>query len=484
MKLNFFKKRNINNFNFGTFVLKSFRTFSFVVCSIASALFNLFFIGNLGGGGYLQIGDFIVKNWALMLTIAIGCEIYKLYHVTMVNTFDELLRKLKRRYPDAYTSMSQIAKRYNRTYIIFVALAITSSLFTSFYIMISLRSESTKNQTNAELIESSFDTIDGYESQIQDLKNSENPDAIFNSITEEFINPRNEIIKKFNSLSVEEKANYKNDFSNMPEYKNYTTSDGSGFSAYQQRFKSIIGSTRAENIVNAVAIRDDRITNYFNRDTDKKIKDLQDKIDKEELSIKNVESSIGETFNSKKDVEIYVSNLQVEKEKNSGTTGVFEWIVNALPGKMPASSLMAAMLFFLSVVIEFIIKFTAPKINITSDLLEIFSQYLPDNFPIDKFMNEVDKEQQIYGKRRFTNKEEIALDKSEMELVKAENEAKKKELKEKSTKIKEISKKLEETEKQNKELKAEEKRDEELDSLLKEAKDRLNLKEEEDDTNR
>src|SRR5574344_683164 len=456
MKLNFFKKRNINNFNFGTFVLKSLRTFSFVVCSIASALFNLFFIGNLGGGGYLQIGGFIVKNWALMLTIAIGCEIYKLYHVTMVNTFDELLRKLKRRYPDGYTSMSQIAKRYNRTYIIFVALAITSSLFTSFYIMISLRSESTKNQTNAELIESSFDTIDGYESQIQDLKNSENPDAIFNSITEEFINPRNEIIKKFNSLSVEEKANYKNDFSNMPEYKNYTTSDGSGFSAYQQRFKSIIGSTRAENIVNAVAIRDDRITNYFNRDTDKKIKDF----------------------------EIYVSNLQVEKEKNSGTTGVFEWIVNALPGKMPASSLMAAMLFFLSVVIEFIIKFTAPKINITSDLLEIFSQYLPDNFPIDKFMNEVDKEQQIYGKRRFTNKEEIALDKSEMELVKAENEAKKKELKEKSTKIKEISKKLEETEKQNKELKAEEKRDEELDSLLKEAKDRLNLKEEEDDTNR
>src|SRR5574344_1008551 len=165
MKLNFFKKRNINNFNFGTFVLKSFRTFSFVVCSIASALFNLFFIGNLGGGGYLQIGDFIVKNWALMLTIAIGCEIYKLYHVTMVNTFDELLRKLKRRYPDAYTSMSQIAKRYNRTYIIFVALAITSSLFTSFYIMISLRSESTYIKIRPPLSATLFPTTERYGSR-------------------------------------------------------------------------------------------------------------------------------------------------------------------------------------------------------------------------------------------------------------------------------------------------------------------------------
>ncbi len=413
-------------------VLTSGRNLTFILGSIVSAFFNLFFISNIGGAGYLGIGALILKNAYLLIIISLCLEMSKLYHVTLANTTAEIMRKLdtkeyRKPYkdpvsgefgPSAYDRLEAVHKRTKRVYYAYAGLAILASLFTSFYIMISLRTETTKAGNQVQAIYESFSTIDDYQAQIKKLKAERDEDKVYAKLNEEYVKPFNYAVNTFNKATQEERETNKwEGYWSIPEYQDLY--------GMRMAMKEIIGTADGRTIAAKIGMRDAKITAYYFSSIDKDIEAIEQKIEYERNSIKKVSESVGETFNNAKDIDIYLADLQAKREQEAGTTGVFVWIANTLfGGKVTSSTLLAVFLFILSCMVELTIYQTSPKARISPRVMYSFTQYLPKGFDIKAFMKEVEEELIDYDVIKRTHAEERELDVAAMDLVKTETKAK------------------------------------------------------------
>ena len=223
-KWNRLNMRSIFSFNkkrldLDSLILCSGKNITFIICSIVSAFFNVFFISNIGGGGFLGIGTFVLKNAYLLILISIGLEMSKLYHVTLSNTTAEIMRKLdtkEYRKPSKdpvtgelglspYDRVESVHNKTKNVYLAYAVLAIIASLFTSFYIMISLRTDSVKSENQVQAIYDSFETIEKLEGQIKKLESERDEDKVYQKLNDEYVKPFNNVVNTFNKATREEK---------------------------------------------------------------------------------------------------------------------------------------------------------------------------------------------------------------------------------------------------------------------------------------
>ena len=474
--------RSIFSFNkkrldLDSLILCSGKNITFIICSIVSAFFNVFFISNIGGGGFLGIGTFVLKNAYLLILISIGLEMSKLYHVTLSNTTAEIMRKLdtkEYRKPSKdpvtgelglspYDRVESVHNKTKNVYLAYAVLAIIASLFTSFYIMISLRTDSVKSENQVQAIYDSFETIEKLEGQIKKLESERDEDKVYQKLNDEYVKPFNNVVNIFNKATQEEKEqNNWEGYWSVPKYQDLY--------GIRMAMKEIIGTSDGRTIAAKISMRDAKITAYYFSSIDKDIEKIEEKIKDEKASINKVCESVGETFNNKKDIDIYLADLQAKRERESGTTGVFVWIANNLfNGRINSSTLMAVFLFILSCMVELTIYQTSPKAKISRKVMYNFTQFMPKDFDINAFMDAVEKELIDYEIIKRTHNEERELDVAEMDLVKAEtkakiNEAKKPRVKKQKTNLKAVQKILNN----------ENDRDKELDKLMKKAKEVIN----------
>ena len=420
------------NFEFDTLILTSGKNITFIAASIISALINLFFIGNLSQEKY-GIGAIFIPTTVFLCAMAITLELSKLLHITMYNTLKELSRKLKGF--DGTDKIDKVANKWFAGYILYAILAVTSATFFSFNAM-GVKQQTTDDSVNyitqdykeAETLNSQIETINKTINSLNANKNNTS------AIDEEY----NKII-----FPMLEKAR-------ISEQNNWTIIDENG-KTIKDPFENEWEIWYKGQILN-LGLKSIGITNG------RTLREKLDVITYRSIKQQSVDSEINNNnilLESKKNDlnSIFVNNdvssfRELEKKyrtitngqySDGGTSAVFKLVGNIIG--ISDGIIRGALLLFLSLLIEITIYQTSPKVKISSTMLYQFTQYLPADFKVKKFMEKVDKELVDYGVLRIAKKDEVELNKKEIELEKAKKEAETAELTKKTEIAKEAVKK-------------------------------------------
>lgn len=430
MKL--FDKKFLNkHFNLDAFVLTSGRTITFISASIISAVINLFFIGRLS------------KDAAfLMIGISITLELSKLLHVTMYNTLNELARKLSG-FGEAKEKMTKVAKRWLIGYLGYAIIAVIAAVFFS---MMNLGREVSSVNTEIENNKRIYEISVQQEIELKNLTNdikvlgeqlldTSTADALFEQIENERSKARiiwqNAPIENVEGKKLQSWERYYaiKDTQKWQAWEAFVSSINAkynkSFDYYplQRRNKGISLFEKGwdrEDIKKAVIV--DIQANYKVKEAEKenKLNAYKSYLNKV-LTEKEVETAtIG--YDGSSLIQLRLSNLNNSKINDAGSQGAFIIASNVLG--VPEDVIRTILILILSLLVELTIYQTSPKIKISRKMMFQFTQYLPADFNINKFMDKVDKELIDYDIIKIASKDEKQIIKAEVEATKAEKKAK------------------------------------------------------------
>ncbi len=422
------KNAKYQHHNFDAIFLTSGRGLTFVAASVISALINLFFIGNLSHETY-SIGSFRIPTGLFLCLMSITLELSKLLHVTQYNTLNELARKLEG--TPSVKNIKRVATSWLLGYFLYAVLAIVSATFFSFNSIGSAQKNLnddltyiTQDYNDASSLKAQ---IDSKTKELEALQLSMTDTA---SIDKEYTKTIRPMIDK---ASIADKNGWKVKGSTGELVED----------PFESEWETWYASLRDNLGLREYGIRTGRdfrlkldVTLY------RKVKQqsIQASITNYEASISQMNKELSGIFesNSVSDFRSLEKAYRSVNKKSlgEGTSAVFNLVSTAIG--VPASVIQGILLFFLSFLIEITIFQTSPKVQISRRMLYQFTQYLPKDFNINKFMDEVDRELVDYDIIKVTKKDEKELIKADVELEKAEKQAKTAEAKARKTRAKKV----------------------------------------------
>jgi hypothetical protein len=434
--MNFFKRKSplITD----TTILTSGRFGTFIAASVISAVINLIFIGNLSNDDII-IGSFRLPPAVLMVAMSLTLECSKLLHVIQYNTLNELHRKLEN--TEAAPRIKSVSRKWFIGYLFYAALAILASL-----------NFSVGNLGKTTTIADSNITV-------------------ANTLYTEWNSSQNEI----NSLTKQidsQKASLQSEWDSMVSLRNNLTAE-------EVNEKVPIGNAKIWNdYLNKVRVAVPGATytsissgRSWQKYLDYQTKDLNDKLNTAKQSLADIKTESSKAgYSNYTALQLAQTSLETDKIKNSGSQASFEILAKTL--HINSDVFRSVMLLVLSLLVELTIYQTSPKVKISRKLLFEFTQYLPRDFNVNKFMNTVDKELIDYDIIQIAKKDEVEINKKDIELEKAKKEAEKAELKRKTAEAKRAQKAAEKQQ-----------ADEAAEQKLKEKENKEMEKQEEEETN-
>src|SRR5574344_1305905 len=392
---------------FDTTFLISGKGATFIGASIISAIINLIFIGNLSNDT-IKIGPIAFPPAVLMIAISLTLEASKLLHVIQYNTLNELARKLQD--TPAASKIKQVARKWFIGYLMYAALAIIASVNFSVGNL-----GKTNSATNTKI------------SVAQTYYNSWNKEQ----------NKIDELTKQLATVSSDAKSKWQ---SQVDAYNKITPEEWNAkpvvqpvqqWRAYRDKVKAAIGYASESSIVNGGKTLDKYIA-YLQ-------KDLDSQLDEANAALADVKAEAEKAgYHSYIALKTAQTTLEADKIANSGSQASFEIFAKML--HVNVEGFRTVMLLILSLLIELTIYQTSPKVQINRKMLYQFTQYLPANFNVNKFMDSVDKELVAYDMIQTTKKTEVEINKQDIELEKAKKEAEKAELRKKAAEAKRAQK--------------------------------------------
>ena len=384
---------------FDTAFLISGKGATFIGASIISAIINLIFIGNLSNDS-IHIGPIEFKPAILMIAISLTLEASKLLHVIQYNTLNELARKLAD--APAAIKIKQVARKWFIGYLMYAALAIIASVNFS---VGNLGKSNTATNATITVAQTYYNSWNEEQAKIDDLTKQ------LTSISSDAKTEWQTQVDAHQAIPAEE-------FSIKPESARVTQ-----WKAYRDKIRG------ASNYVSESAIVSggntlDKYISYLQ-------KDVNSQLEAANQSLSDIKSEAAKAgYNSYISLKTAQTTLEADKIVNSGSQASFEIFANLL--HVDVEGFRTVMLLILSLLIELTIYQTSPKVQINRRLLYQFTEYLPANFNVNKFMDSVDKELIAYDMIKTDKKTEVAMNKQDIELERAKKEAEKAELKRKA----------------------------------------------------
>ena len=384
---------------FDTAFLISGKGATFIGASIISAIINLIFIGNLSNDS-IHIGPIEFPPAILMIAISLTLEASKLLHVIQYNTLNELARKLAD--APAAIKIKQVARKWFIGYLMYAALAIIASVNFS---VGNLGKSNTATNATITVAQTYYNSWNEEQAKIDDLTKQ------LTSISSDAKTEWQTQVDAHQAIPAEE-------FSIKPESARVTQ-----WKAYRDKIRG------ASNYVSESAIVSggntlDKYISYLQ-------KDVNSQLEAANQSLSDIKSEAAKAgYNSYISLKTAQTTLEANKIVNSGSQASFEIFANLL--HVDVEGFRTVMLLILSLLIELTIYQTSPKVQINRRLLYQFTEYLPANFNVNKFMDSVDKELIAYDMIKTDKKTEVAMNKQDIELERAKKEAEKAELKRKA----------------------------------------------------
>jgi hypothetical protein len=384
---------------FDTAFLISGKGATFIGASIISAIINLIFIGNLSNDS-IHIGPIEFPPAILMIAISLTLEASKLLHVIQYNTLNELARKLAD--APAAIKIKQVARKWFIGYLMYAALAIIASVNFS---VGNLGKSNTATNATITVAQTYYNSWNEEQAKIDDLTKQ------LTSISSDAKTEWQTQVDAHQAIPAEE-------FSIKPESARVTQ-----WKAYRDKIRGAINYVSESAILSGGKTLDKYIS-YLQ-------KDVNSQLEAANQSLSDIKSEAAKAgYNSYISLKTAQTTLEANKIVNSGSQASFEIFANLL--HVNVEGFRTVMLLILSLLIELTIYQTSPKVQINRRMLYQFTEYLPANFNVNKFMDSVDKELIAYDMIKTDKKTEVAMNKQDIELERAKKEAEKAELKRKA----------------------------------------------------
>ena len=384
---------------FDTAFLISGKGATFIGASIISAIINLIFIGNLSNDS-IHIGPIEFPPAILMIAISLTLEASKLLHVIQYNTLNELARKLAD--APAAIKIKQVARKWFIGYLMYAALAIIASVNFS---VGNLGKSNTATDATITVAQTYYNSWNEEQAKIDDLTKQ------LTSISSDAKTEWQTQVDAHQAIPAEE-FNIKPESARVTEWK-----------AYRDKIRGAINYVSESAILSGGKTLDKYIS-YLQ-------KDVNSQLEAANQSLSDIKSEAAKAgYNSYISLKTAQTTLEANKIVNSGSQASFEIFANLL--HVNVEGFRTVMLLILSLLIELTIYQTSPKVQINRRMLYQFTEYLPANFNVNKFMDSVDKELIAYDMIKTDKKTEVAMNKQDIELERAKKEAEKAELKRKA----------------------------------------------------
>jgi hypothetical protein len=387
-------------------MLVSGKFVTFIAASIISALINLIFIGNLSNDT-IKIGALTFPPSIIMIAISLTLEASKLLHVIQYNTLNELYRKLQGF--EGIEKIKKVARTWFIGYLMYAALAIIASVNFS---VGNLGRSNTQADETISVAKTCYDSWNDTQKQIDDLNSQ------IDSVTSSEKSTWDSMVSLYSSIP-------ENEWSISP-----TPANVQKWRDFRTKVKVAVPGATDSSIKSGASW-----TKYITYQT----KDINSKLTEAKQSLEDIKSESSKAgYNSYIALKTAQTTLKANKVINSGSQASFDIFANML--HVPVEGFRSVMLLILSLLIELTIYQTSPKVQINRKMLYQFTQYLPANFNVNKFMDSVDKELVAYDMIQTTKKTEVEINKQDIELEKAKKEAEKAELRKKAAEAKRAQK--------------------------------------------
>ena len=384
---------------FDTAFLISGKGATFIGASIISAIINLIFIGNLSNDS-IHIGPIEFPPAILMIAISLTLEASKLLHVIQYNTLNELARKLAD--APAAIKIKQVARKWFIGYLMYAALAIIASVNFS---VGNLGKSNTATNATITVAQTYYNSWNEEQAKIDNL-------------TEQLTSISSVAKTEWQTQVDAHQAIPAEEFNIKPESVRVTQ-----WKAYRDKIRGAINYVSESAILSGGKTLDKYIS-YLQ-------KDVNSQLEAANQSLSDIKSEAAKAgYNSYISLKTAQTTLEANKIVNSGSQASFEIFANLL--HVNVEGFRTVMLLILSLLIELTIYQTSPKVQINRRMLYQFTEYLPANFNVNKFMDSVDKELIAYDMIKTDKKTEVAMNKQDIELERAKKEAEKAELKRKA----------------------------------------------------
>jgi hypothetical protein len=327
-------------------------------------------------------------------------EASKLLHVIQYNTLNELARKLAD--APAAIKIKQVARKWFIGYLMYAALAIIASVNFS---VGNLGKSNTATNATITVAQTYYNSWNEEQAKIDDLTKQ------LTSISSDAKTEWQTQVDAHQAIPAEE-------FSIKPESARVTQ-----WKAYRDKIRGAINYVSESAILSGGKTLDKYIS-YLQ-------KDVNSQLEAANQSLSDIKSEAAKAgYNSYISLKTAQTTLEANKIVNSGSQASFEIFANLL--HVNVEGFRTVMLLILSLLIELTIYQTSPKVQINRRMLYQFTEYLPANFNVNKFMDSVDKELIAYDMIKTDKKTEVAMNKQDIELERAKKEAEKAELKRKA----------------------------------------------------
>ena len=407
-----------------TAILVTGRSVVFIAASFISAIINLFFIGNLSKETY-SIGSLQIPTALFLGVMSITLEGSKLFHVIQYNSLKELYHKLEE------NRIRAVARKWFIGYLFYAILAIFSATFFSFN---SLGVSAKQTDSSFQYVSEDYNTASAYLKNIEEfnvsLDNLNKQKYDSTEIDNEYLTEIAPTIQRANEAASKNWQILENDELIRDPF------EAEWVLWYKNKIATLglnnFGITKGTQVRSKLDITLYRTIKQ--QHIDNEINQVKSSLDSRQSELSEIYSRNNVT--TFRELETLYRTEDTGRYSGGGTSSVFKLIGDMI--HIDDSYLRCALLLFLSLLVELTIFQTSPKVQISRRMLYQFTQYLPTNFSINRFMNEIDKELVDYDILKVTKKDEKELIKADITLEKAEKMAKAEEAKARRFKAKKV----------------------------------------------